>query len=172
MRALTMLVAGYPGPYVPPKPVAPTTTIMGMPLDQWLLSVGIAFLAVVTVLAFMVILFGAVEGDGEVTAVASAVAFIAILGVIFCGSGVKAITDAEKADKATARAAYDETLVDWLEDDYGIVTDVPTIGRLLDGDTFVADYDGRQVTISLSDTVDGKKALVDENRAPLEPLAD
>jgi hypothetical protein len=167
MRALILLASGYPGPYVPPAITADARA------DGWIAvagpAVGVFIFAVIVCLAFeFADDFGSESTRARVAG--SLVAVAAAVGFIWCGSLLVSLIGDFRDEVAKDQAAYGQTLVDWLADDYGIDTDVTTVERLLAGETFVTEYDGRQVTVGVSDTLEGSKVLVDENKAALPVL--
>lgn len=69
-----------------------------------------------------------------------------------------------------AHKSYYADVSEWMVQDFGIRATADQTERLVDGESFVADYDSEPTTVSIVETFDGDIALVDEDSAPLKPL--
>lgn len=103
--------------------------------------------------------------------------FVGVTGVVagiamaLVGAGNVNGAVSEHGEAATAsKTAYTEAVVDWLLDEYGVKTSDAVANELVGGRSYAADYDGKPITISIIETVDGDIAVVDERRTPLTPL--
>jgi hypothetical protein len=66
--------------------------------------------------------------------------------------------------------AYAADVSEWLSVDYGIVLDSDKSGDLLNGESFVVDYDGAQTAISILETANGRLSVVDSQQVILRPV--
>ena len=55
---------------------------------------------------------------------------------------------------AVSRAAYDQSVIEWLKSDYGITVDDAALSRLTSGATLVVDYAGQETMIEFAERTD------------------
>jgi hypothetical protein len=133
-----------------------------------LMSIGI----VVAWFALVNTVVTAVDHAKREMLLSAAVMVAGIVAAVVCGALLHDATSAHDEEAATGKSAYFDSVATWLSDDYDIDTNPETLRRLVAGEALTAEYDGRQVVISLGETTTGRLSVVDENRTVLERMAD
>jgi hypothetical protein len=139
----------------------------GSALDFWVPGL----LMVSAIAAVLGLTFGVPTDEGlhPLTRVALLIlAAAGLVGAFLCISHLAASNN----EYVDSKNAYAASVSDWLADDYGIDTNKAAVKKLIADESLTAEYDGRQVVISLGETTTGTLSVVDENRTVLEPLAD
>lgn len=77
-------------------------------------------------------------------------------------------TNLEASD--AARTAYDNTVIEWMDTEYGVTIDADALSRLTDGKTLVVVYQGNDTLIQFVERADKGLAVRVPDGALLQPV--
>jgi hypothetical protein len=92
------------------------------------------------------------------------VATISGLAILIIGSAI------ELTMYYDARDAHTATVSNWLSSDYGIKLDDEKVLDLVNGSSYVVDYDGSPIAIRILETADDRLSVVDSQQMVLAPV--
>ena len=75
----------------------------------------------------------------------------------------------EESQKELLQTKYDSSVISWLDTGYGIKTNTDVAQRLIGGESFAVVYHSKEIVVSIIETINGKLAVIDQNRTVLKP---
>ena len=137
-----------------------------METPSWLLLLQIlSFVLVLTSIFFIAaVIFGAFLAPRKI--IISITLLVLVTGVSVTASILS--TTNEDIQERLLQAKYDSSLINWLDTGYGIKTNSDIAQRLVNGESFATTYHGKEIVISVIETIDKKLAVVDQNHTVLK----
>ena len=99
---------------------------------------------------------------------------IVLVGLLFIATVVGLIASTlwvvhEVNQNESQKAKYYTSVTSWLDTGYGIKTNTEIAQRLLRGETFAVTHHGQEITVAVTEKINGDLAVVDQNNTVLKP---
>lgn len=133
---------------------------------SWLFLLQMLSFVLVLISIFFIatVIFGAYLAPRKI--IIAIILLILVTGVSITASILS--TTHEDVQERLLQAKYDSSFINWLDAGYGIKTNPDIAQRLVNGESFATTYHGKEIVISVIETIDKKLAVVDQNHTVLK----